>query len=235
LSRRDAALLDMRIFAVKGFTMPLICMFVLNMTGFGAAVIIPLLLSDVAGLSSLEIGLFLVPSGITIAIVSSIGGRIYERVGPRPLAIPGSIIVAGSLFFLSQVGDGTAVIVLLVAYIAMFTGQALMYTPLTTTALSALPPHLYPHGSAAFAMAQQLGGAVGAAILITAYTIGSGAENTGVLTVGQSVAATNAAFLAAGFIACISIVGTVFVRRRQHTPADPDLTETTEPVETVVA
>jgi DHA2 family lincomycin resistance protein-like MFS transporter len=235
LRRHDAALLDMRIFAVKGFTMPLICMFVLNMTGFGAAVIIPLLLSDVAGLSSLEIGLFLVPSGITIAIVSSIGGRIYERVGPRPLAIPGSIIVAGSLFFLSQVGDGTAVIVLLVAYIAMFTGQALMYTPLTTTALSALPPHLYPHGSAAFAMAQQLGGAVGAAILITAYTIGSGAENTGVLTVGQSVAATNAAFLAAGFIACISIVGTVFVRRRQHTPADPDLTETTEPVETVVA
>jgi DHA2 family lincomycin resistance protein-like MFS transporter len=233
LSRHDAALLDMRIFAVKGFTMPLICMFVLNMTGFGAAVIIPLLLSDVAGLSSLEIGLFLVPSGITIAIVSSIGGRLYERVGPRPLAIPGSIIVASSLFFLSQVGVGTAVIVLLVAYIAMFTGQALMYTPLTTTALSALPAHLYPHGSAAFAAAQQLGGAAGAAILISAYTIGSGADNTGVLTLGQSVLATNAAFLAAGFIACISIVGTVFVRRMQHTSAAPVPTDTTTPVETV--
>ncbi|MET4581548.1 hypothetical protein ABIE21_001038 [Conyzicola nivalis] len=44
------------------------------------------------------------------------------------------MIVAGSLFFLSQVGAGTAVIVLLVASIAMFTGQALMCTPLTTPA-----------------------------------------------------------------------------------------------------
>jgi hypothetical protein len=61
--------------------------------------------------------------------------------------------------------------------------------------------------------------------------------NTGILTLGQSVSATNAAFLAAGLIACISIVGTVFVRRMQHTSADPvptGTTETTELAETVV-
>ncbi|PWF82703.1 MFS transporter [Kocuria rosea] len=228
LQRTDDALLDVRIFAVKSFTVPLLVMLALTMTAFGTGVVFPLLLSSVSGLGTLQIGLFLVPGGITIAVVSASGGRLYDRLGPRPLAVPGALIVAASLWFLSRIDSGTAVSTLLIAYITMIIGQALMWSPLTTAALSALPAHLYPHGSAAFGTIQQLGGAAGTAVLVSAYTLGSTAHGTGPLDLAQSVSAAQAAFTAAAVVASASALATLFVRRPRsvdpHTPAEPTLT-----------
>jgi MFS transporter, DHA2 family, lincomycin resistance protein len=216
-----------RIFAVRSFTVPLLVMLALTMTAFGTAVVFPLLLSSVSGLSALQIGLFLVPGCVTIAVVSAIGGRLYDRLGPRPLVTPGALIVAGSLWLLSRVDASTAVPTLLIAYIAMIVGQALMWSPLTTTALSALPAHLYPHGSAAFGTIQQLGGAAGTAVLVSAYTLGSSAHGTGSLGLAQAVFAAQAAFTAAAVIASVSALATLLVRRPRpadpRTPAEPTL------------
>lgn len=222
LQRDEAALLDMRIFAVPSFAMPALVTFALTMTAFGTAVIFPLLLNNVRGLSSLEIGMFLVPGGVTIAVISAIGGRVYDRVGPRPLVTPGAVIVAASLWFLSQTSATTSTWTLLGAYIVMIVGQALMWSPLTTAALSALPEHLYPHGSAAFGAIQQLGGAAGAAVLISAYTLGSDAGDTGALDVNQSVSAAGAAFTAAAVIATLSAVISLTVRRARAVATYPE-------------
>jgi DHA2 family lincomycin resistance protein-like MFS transporter len=225
LQRTDGALLDVRIFAVRAFTVPLVVMLALTMTAFGTGVVFPLLLSSVSGLGTLQIGLFLVPGGVTIAVVSAIGGRLYDRLGPRPLAIPGALVVAGSLWFLSRLDSGTAVPTLLIAYITMIIGQALMWSPLTTAALSALPAHLYPHGSAALGTIQQLGGAAGTAVLVSAYTLGSTAHGTGSLDAAQAVPAAQAAFTAAAVIASVSALATLLVRRPgatgPHTPGTP--------------
>jgi DHA2 family lincomycin resistance protein-like MFS transporter len=91
-------------------------------------------------------------------------------------------------------------------------------------ALGSLPPHLYPHGSAAFAAVQQLGGATGIAILISAYTLGSDSGGTSLLTVAQTVSGSEAAFAVAGLIATVSLICSVFVRRARaegaRTPPD---------------
>lgn len=43
-----------------------------------------------AGKSTLmRIGLLLLPGGALMAILSPIVGRLFDRVGPRPLVIPG--------------------------------------------------------------------------------------------------------------------------------------------------
>jgi DHA2 family lincomycin resistance protein-like MFS transporter len=218
LQVNDQAVLDVRIFAVARFVIPFFVMFLLTSTAMGIYVIYPLMLSNVHGLSSLQIGFFLVPGGVTIIVMSLIGGRLLPLVGPRPLVIPGAALVAGSLWFVSQADAGTSVATLLAAYIIMFCGQALMWSPLTTMALGSLAPHLYPHGSAAFAAVQQLGGATGIAILISAYTLGSDSRGTGLLTVAQTVSGSEAAFTTAGVIALISLVCSVFVRRPRAEP-----------------
>jgi DHA2 family lincomycin resistance protein-like MFS transporter len=216
LQANEMQLLDMRVFAIGSFTLPFLMMFVLTMTAFGQGVIIPLLLSNVHGLSPLQIGFFIVPGGVTIAVVSAIGGRVLERVGARMLAVPGAVIVATSLLLFSRADSDTSVGSLLAIYILMFVGQALMWSPLTTIAMASLPPHLYPHGSAAFSTVQQLGGAAGTAILVSAYTLGSDTASTGTLRITESVSASQAAFATATAIACISVVGTLFVKDRRH-------------------
>ncbi|WP_218915225.1 DHA2 family efflux MFS transporter permease subunit [Aeromicrobium massiliense] len=213
LQERETLLLDVRIFAVRSFSVPLLVMLMLTMTAFGTGIVLPLVLTGVHGLSSLQVGLFLVPGGVAISVVSAIGGRFYDRVGPRPLVVPGAVIVAATLWFLAQVSATTSVWTLLAVYIVMIVGQALMWSPLTTAALSALPSTLYPHGSAAFSAVQQLGGAAGTAILVSAYTFGAGAGGSGTLDVAQSVDAARAAFTAAAVIACVSAVASLLVRR----------------------
>jgi DHA2 family lincomycin resistance protein-like MFS transporter len=211
--RGGEAFLDLRIFDGKQFTVPLLIMMLIPVSGFGTLIVMPLVLTDMVGLSTLQIGLFLVPGGAAISIVSALGGRVYDRVGPRPLIIPGAVIWVGSLWMLSRVDETTHVATLLVAYLVMSGAQAMMWSPLVTAALSSLRSELYPHGSAAFSTVQQLAGAAGGAILISAYTIGGDASATGVLSTIESASAARAAFTTAAIISIAAIVGVLFIGR----------------------
>ncbi|MBB3082534.1 hypothetical protein [Geodermatophilus sabuli] len=82
-----------------------------------------------------------------------------------------------------------------------------------------LRAELYPHGSAAFTTIQQLAGAAGGAVLISAYTIGSDAANAGALSTAQAVSAGQAAFATAGAIALAAVVGTLLVGRARSLPS----------------
>ncbi|MGY2080122.1 DHA2 family efflux MFS transporter permease subunit [Modestobacter sp. SYSU DS0657] len=227
LQRSGHALIDMRIFRSRSFTLSLLVMLVLAMIGFGSLIVLPLVLTSVLGLSTLALGLFLVPGGAAISIVSALGGRVYDRVGPRPLAIPGAVVWVASLWFLSTVDQDTAVGTALAAYLIMSASQALMWAPMTTTALAGLRADLYPHGTAAFTTIQQLAGAAGGAVLVSAYTIGADAADAGVLTPAQAESAGQAAFVTAAVIGLGAVLGSLVVGRASapaHTTAN-----TTEP------
>ncbi|GAB3324151.1 DHA2 family efflux MFS transporter permease subunit [Geodermatophilus aquaeductus] len=223
LQRSGDALLDVRIFRSRSFVLPLLVMLVIAMIGFGSLIVLPLILTSVLGLSTLSLGLFLVPGGAAISLVSALGGRVYDRVGPRPLAVPGAVIWTASLWFLATVDESTGVGTALVAYLVMSGSQALMWAPMTTTALAGLRADLYPHGTAAFTTVQQLAGAAGGAVLISAYTIGSDAADAGVLTLAQAESAGQAAFVTAAVLGLGAVLGTLVVRRAPTAPT-PHLT-----------
>jgi len=209
LQRHRDAFLDMRIFGTRSFTVPLLVMVIVALNGFGTLIVLPLVLTHVVGLSTFAIGLFLVPGGVLIAIVSGLGGRVYDRFGPRPLAIPGAVVWTASLWFLSQMNGDTSVVTILMAYLVLSASQALMWAPMTTTALASLRADLYPHGTAAFTTIQQLAGAAGGAVLISAYTIG--AKDAGALGMAESVSAAQATFTTAGVFAIVAVLGVLFV------------------------
>jgi DHA2 family lincomycin resistance protein-like MFS transporter len=203
LQHRDAALLDMRIFAHRGFCRASIAMVFMVMTAFGIAILLPFVYQTVFGLGVLETGLLMVPGGATISIVSAIVGRYYDRTGARRLTIPGAGIAAAALWFMSTITLDTPIWVILLAHLLFCSATAFMWTPLFTLALSALPHQLYPHGSAALNTIQQLGGAAGVAVLISAISIFSadvtpidGAQ--GAFTVAASIGSCG--LLAAAFL-----------------------------------
>jgi DHA2 family lincomycin resistance protein-like MFS transporter len=219
LRRRDAALLDMGIFRSKTFSVAILVMLFVAMNGFGVALVLPLVLTGALGLSTLAIGFFLFPGGLIIAGVSWLGGRVYDRWGPVPLVIPGSVIWAASIWFLSTLTEASGAGAYLAGYLVMTAGQAMIWGPVTTLALSSLRSDLYPHGSAAFTTVQQLAGAAGGAVLVSAYTIGAGVANAGKLSVAETVAAGQGAFTTGFIIALAGIVGTLFVWWRRRADA----------------
>ncbi|MFW6775203.1 MFS transporter [Nocardioides sp. CPCC 205120] len=219
LQRRDRAFLDMRIFLRRSFTAPLLVMLLVAGNAIGLLVVLPLVLTNVTGLSILQLGLFLVPGGVAIPIFAAASGRMYDRLGPRPLMIPAAVVWLAVLWFLSGVDEGTSVATLIVAWLVFTSAQAAMWAVLTTSAMGGLRPDLYPHGASAFATAQQLAGAAFGAVFISAYTIGSGARDAGVLDTAQATSAANAAFLTAFAIGVVVLVGAFFVGRASG-PAD---------------
>ncbi len=217
LQRDRDPFLDMRIFKTCSYVLPAIVMTFVAMNGFGVVLVLPLILTAVLGLDTLQMGLFLFPGGAMIAIVSALGGRIYDKVGPKPLAIPGSIIWAAAIWFLTTIDENTSVWLALGTYLVITGTQALMWAPMTTSALGSLPTELYAHGTAAFSTVQQLAGAAGGAILISAFTIGANASETGALDVTQSIDAGQAAFTVAAILALGAVIGTLFVNKARPT------------------
>lgn len=218
LQRNRDPFLDLRIFHTRAYVLPTIVMVFVAMNGFGVVLVLPLILTAVLGLDTLQMGLFLFPGGAMIAIVSALGGRIYDRVGPKPLAIPGSIVWAAAIWFLTTIDENTSVWLALGTYLVITGTQALMWAPMTTSALGALPADLYAHGTAAFSTVQQLAGAAGGAILISAFTIGADATETGALSAAQSIDAGQAAFTVAAILALGAVIGTLFVSRNPPAP-----------------
>jgi DHA2 family lincomycin resistance protein-like MFS transporter len=220
LQRGDSALLDMRIFSHRGFSLSAGIFVFLVMTAFGVNVVLPLVLQDVLGYGALETGLLLIPGGAAIAITASLAGRMYERVGPRTLIIFGATLATVAWWFLSTVDAGTSIGVVLAGHLLISIGMAFMWAPLFTLAMSSLPESLYSHGSAAMNTIQQLGGAAGIAVLVAVLTVFTDAPS-GAAAAESSLDGMRATFIAAGLLTMTSALGALLLPRAGALAAAP--------------
>ncbi|QAY63979.1 DHA2 family efflux MFS transporter permease subunit [Xylanimonas allomyrinae] len=193
LQRHDDALLDLRVFASRGFSTSLAALAVSMLAMFGSFIVLPLVLQRALGLDPLVTGLLVLPGGLVMGLLGPVVGTLYDRVGPRPLVAPGAALVAAAFAALTTISPTTAWGFVLAAHMLLSLGLALVFTPLFTSALGSLPPRLYSHGSAALGTVQQLAGAAGTATFVALLTARSaslgagGADAPHALTGGASL------------------------------------------------
>ncbi|WP_374178979.1 MDR family MFS transporter [Leifsonia sp. WHRI 6310E] len=217
LQRRDRALLDLRTFRSPVFTVSIVLMAISTAAMFGVIIVLPLYLQHVLHLDTLSTGLLLLPGGLVMGLAAPFVGRLYDRFGPRVLVVPGSILVSLALWSLTLVSETTPVGMVLAAHIVMSLGLALMFTPLFTAGLGAVPPHLYSHGSAIVGTVQQVGGAAGTALLVAVLSAQTAALTAGGAPLDVATAGgIKVAFLAAAIISLFAVVGSFFISK----PAD---------------
>jgi len=148
-------------------------------------------------------------------------GRLYDRIGPRPLVIPGAILVSLVMWGLTMVTETTPIYLVLIAHITMSLGLALMFTPLFTAGLGAVPPHLYSHGSAILGTIQQVGGAAGTALLVAVLSAQTAALAAGGASLDAATAGgIRAAFFAAAIISLFGVVGSFFISKPADAPSE---------------
>ena len=215
LQKSDRAQLDMRPFLNRTFSASALLAILFMTAAFGMSTLLPVVLQTSYGLNTLQAGLFMAPGGVTIAIVSTVVGRYYDRIGPRPLMITGAIIDAAALWFLSTLGLGTPIWLLLVTFIAIIVGQAFMWTPVYAASLSALNKHLLPHGSAIISTIQQLAGAAGIAIMFSVSAMASARYVAGGEASGLALAyGAQQAFFVGSLFVLAALVVALFVPRK---------------------
>ena len=167
LQRRDIALLDLRPFRSRTFTVGVVMMLISMGALFGTIILLPLLLQNVMGLTTLETGLVLLPGGLTMGLIAPLVGRLFDRVGPRPLVVPGSVVVATALGMMTLLSAASPTWHVVAIHVTLSIGLGFLMTPLMTSALGSVEPALYSHGSAIMNTLQQLAGGAGTALFIT--------------------------------------------------------------------
>ena len=214
LQRSDRALMDLRTFTSKPFVIAVVMVLVSMMALFGCLIVLPLYLQNVLGLSTLETGLLLLPGGAVMAILSPIVGGLFDRFGPRPLVIPGALVLSASLWGMTMLTEDSPVPLVILLHCFLNAGLGFIFTPLFTSALGSLDRTLYSHGSAIINTLQQLAGAAGTAVFITLMTAGTtAAVNDGLAAIPAAAAGIHTAFFWGAVISLVALAASFFVRR----------------------
>ncbi|MGC0364587.1 DHA2 family lincomycin resistance protein-like MFS transporter [Rhodococcus sp. 27YEA15] len=208
------ALLDLRPFTTPTFSVGLGLQAISMMAMFGAIILLPIYLQNVRGLDTLTTGLMLLPGGLAMGVMSPIVGWAFDRIGPRPLVIPGTVVVSAALWLMTLLDGDFPLPMVVGIHALLMVGLALVMTPLMTSSLGSLPKDLYSHGSAIFSTVQQLAGAAGAALFVTvmANTAASRIVD-GSGEIDASRAGIHVAFLCAAVLSLLSVLAAFFVRK----------------------
>ena len=233
LQRRERALLDLRTFASRNFAVAVGLMVVMMGSMFGVVVLLPIFLQRVLELSTLSVGLMMLPGGLAMGLLAPFVGRLFDRVGPRPLLVPGLAAVVVGIGIMSRVPEQAWLIV--VGHVVMSLGLAFVFTPLMTTAMGSLPRRLYPHGSAIVGTVQQVAGAAGAALMVSVMArVAAGTTAGGASELAGISAGTSAAFTISAALGLLTVAIALFIRRNPSDagdrPVDTGPAETEETV-----
>ncbi|MDN5920617.1 MAG: DHA2 family efflux MFS transporter permease subunit [Pseudonocardia sp.] len=210
LQRDDRALLDLRPFTHRPFSVAIAMSIPLFMCLIGAsAILLPLYLQTVMGTSTFVSGLALLPGGLVLGLLGRPVGALFDRVGARPLVIPGAVAMTVSLGLFATLGPASSLSAVIGIHVLLMAGLGLMMTPLMTESLGVLPDHLTSHGSAILSTLQQVAGAFGTAVFVTVAALGT-ADPSGT----PDAAGLRAAFVVAGCIGVLALVASLFVRGR---------------------
>jgi EmrB/QacA subfamily drug resistance transporter len=162
-----APLLDLRLFGNRVFLNASLLGYVSTVALFGAEFLMPVYLQALRGRTALETGLILLPMAITGGICVTLSGRIYDKVGPRPLMAGGFAILMVNTWQLAQIRADTSIgwIIFLLA----LRGLALGLTVQTTmvTALSVVARRDLPRGSSLTNATRLVVQSIGVAMLAT--------------------------------------------------------------------
>jgi MFS family permease len=132
---------------------------------------LPQFMQNVLHYSPIRAGLAFLPLTATLFAVSRFVPKLLPRFGPRPLIVTGTALISVALFWLSRITIHTGFTTGLLAPFLLFgLGGAIAFSPIALNIMNGLAPRDSGAGSGLMQACQQIGGALGIAVLLTIAT-----------------------------------------------------------------
>ncbi|MBB6671823.1 multidrug efflux MFS transporter [Cohnella nanjingensis] len=154
--RHRQPLLELRVFGSSDFTRGILVFWLSAMALFGSFLLVPMYLQTVKGFSPMESGLMSIPQVIMAGLFMPIGGKLFDKIGARILAIIGLCLVGSGLFMLSQITVDTSKYYVIGAYMLMGSGMGLSMMPINTHILKSAPQRLVSRVTSLTTASQQV-------------------------------------------------------------------------------
>lgn len=225
LARTGDPLMDLRAFRHRSFTGAFVTMCLGFAALISSVILLPIHLQRGLGLSTLETGLLLIPGGLAMGLLGPSIGRLYDRIGARPLVVPGAVGMTVSLGLFALLLPHVGMWTVLVLHVLLSLSLALLFTPLFTAGLGSLPHSLHAHGSALLGSSQQVFGAAGTATSVAVMSLVAGADPT----TAERTSGVQAAFVMLAIAAVVTIATCLLVSTPVEDPEGPSETPAEEP------
>ncbi|MDX6644700.1 MAG: hypothetical protein QOK40_427 [Miltoncostaeaceae bacterium] len=201
-----------------------------NIVGFGLGTVVfsmffllSLYQQQVLGFTPLETGVGYLAVALTAVVASGVAQALVTRVGVKPVLTLGLLMNLGGLIWFTQISVGGSYVAdLLGGFLMIGVGLGFSFVPVSIAALGGVPPQEAGLASGLINTSQQIGGALGVAILTTVSTttasdhLASGASRPQALVDGFSIA-----FWVAAAFAAAAILATLLTLRREDLTPEP--------------
>jgi len=220
--RSKAPLVPFAIFQKRTLTGANVVGLLVGASLFSMFFFITLYMQQVLGYSPIHAGLSYVPLSLAIIGSAALGGQLVTKVGFKPVLAAGLAFIAIGLLWFSQisVGGGFTTDILGPSVLAAI-GLGFSFVTTTIAAVSGVEEHESGLASGLINTSQQIGGAIGLAVLSTIAT-----QVTGEANVGDPAALTDgfqAAFLGGAGFAALGLVLTLVLIRSSDSRAHVEL------------
>lgn len=177
--RRTPPLIDLRLFASRGFTASVTVMGLNGAVTFAGLFVLPLYYQQAHGYGAFAAGLLVAPLGVGAALAMPLAGRLSDGLGSRNLAMGGAALAALGALALTRTGveDGAWWTVLAACTAGL--GLGCVGAPTMGALYRTLPAPLVPQGSSVLYMLNQLGASVGIAVVALIMQTTTGGPEAG--------------------------------------------------------
>ena len=224
-SRAQAPLMPFSIFRNRTLTGANVVGVLTGASLFSMFFFISLYMQNVLGFSAIKAGLSYLPLAVSIIIAAGLASALVTRVGFKPVLATGMLFITGGLLWFSQISpDGTFLADVLGPSLLAAVGLGFAFVPQTIAAVSGVAEREAGLASGLINTSQQVGGALGLAVLssIAFTTIGdlaaTGDTGPAALTEGYADA-----FMAGAGIGLIGLIATLFLIRGKDSKAHTEL------------
>lgn len=167
LNRREP-LVPLSLFRDRNFSVANIAITMMGAIVLTLAFPITLYFQQVHGLSPTGAALMTTPMAVLSGALAPFVARLINQVNPRWLAVGGFVSLAVGLIWLrSLMEPDTSKVLLLLPFLFLGLGMALIWGPLAMTATRNLPPQMAGAGSGVYNETRQIGSVLGSAAIAT--------------------------------------------------------------------
>ncbi len=165
-----SALVPRAVMRNESFRASCVAITLMSATFFAALLYLPQFMQKHLGYSPLEAGVGVLPFLGTFALVSFIAGPLYNRVGPKPLAVVGAACITIAPFAFSQVSEGSGYSSLVAGMLILGIGIGSFYPTATTAGVTSVDESQSSLAGGILYMCQIAGGAIGLGLTTTVFS-----------------------------------------------------------------
>ncbi|MEV0680773.1 MFS transporter [Actinosynnema sp. NPDC050436] len=163
--RTDSPMVPLGLFRDRDFSGGSLSLTLVQIGNGGLLLVLTQYLQFVLGYTPTEAGLAFLPMAVASLVFNSLGAALGSRVGNRTLTVVGMVAMAGGFLLLSDLGTTAGVPVLVTALALLGAGGGLAMPAAIAALMGAVPPEQAGVGSALNDTIQQMGAALGVAVL----------------------------------------------------------------------